>query len=911
MDCFVSTHRNRNYKGKEMMSLLIEEQIRREERMLDNGVLRYQKKEDKQTSKSKSNLYKNKIETALDKTLEGLTNDIAEVISASSGRRPIWLKDIEGLALDSIVFQALNCFVDAAGSGEKTATATLLNRIGKRIEAESVCQQIDKIPSREFVNKKGECKNFNVRASIKKEALEHSAVYEKRVAFAKYLAEKNGGVAISWSLHRRVHVATPVYNAILKYSDIFYIKVINGVKNTRKYVEFTPQALAEIEAQKLRENWMLPLWDVMLCPPRKWTSMHTGAYLTPRLSGLCKLVKQATWKQEQEVKNDFIKAKNKDTLPQYALALNALQEVPLKINQEIVSLVKWAWDKDFRIGKKFPTKKVFSEVERMSPEKWAVLDRQAKIRHISASKKMVSRNSEAKSNRDIMLRDLFTAEELADKTFYIPWNLDRRGRMYPLSSLNYHRDDHIKAMFLLKNGTKLDLFNDHWLRIHIANTGDFDKISKKSLDDRIQWVSDNEDFIIDIASDPKGRVEEWRLADKPFQFLSACIEYKNYMIATEKGQDYICHLAPAIDGQNSGCQHYSAASRDEKTGALVGLTPSKEPRDVYKKLADLVNAELQCVLLEKHKQKGETQEEFATRQHYAKKWLDFGVTRKHLKTNCMTYVYSSKRYGFQKQIQKEIMGEEDRDIHESGDSTREHSWGSEKEQEDACLMLARVSFSCVQQVLSSAKEGMEFFIALASALSKENKPVTWTTPIGFPVVQKYTKNNVVKVKAFLYDMESKLLKRGQVTLKNYRDKDGVGATAAPIDPYASRNGVSPNVIHSYDSSHMMFTILKLKEEGIHDFMMIHDSFSVLPEYSWILYAAVRDTFAEQYKHHCMYENLFRATKAKLSNPEVLDGLKFPNKGSLDLEAIRVCESIKEGSFAEALQFSPHIGYCFT
>lgn len=862
------------------------EQILREEVMLDRGTLRFRNKEDRQKSKSKSIIYINKIEQALEKVIEGLKNDIEEVEQASSGRRPLWLTEIKDLCLDKIVFQGLNCFADAAGATEKSSINTVINKIGKRIEAEKLLLLIDNIEDRTYINKKGVTKKFSVKNDIKRKAFEHSGVYEKRISYAKHLTNLQGVISPNWSVSRRTHVATPIYNAILKYSKLFDKRTIHGFKKTKIYLEYKPEIQKEIENELNRVDWMKPLWDFMWVEPRDWTSMYEGGYLTPRLSGLCRMVKQSTFKQEEQIRNDFEKAKRQGTLPKYALALNALQKVPLKINKRLVEIVEYCWKNDIRVGSKFPVKKIYEEMPMLPLEDWRKLSKEAKARHVFASKKIISRNSEARSNRDIMARDLATAKENFNRIFWIVWNLDHRMRFYPMTSLNYHRDDHIKSWFLLGNGAKLDLTNDHWLRIHLANTGDFEKISKKSLDERIQWVADNEYFIMEIARDPEGTVDDWSKADKPFQFLAACIEYSNYITATENGEDYICHLAPALDGQNSGCQHYSAASRDRATGDLVGLVPSDRPKDVYQKLADLVNAELIKISKERKKQEGETQEDFEERLKYVDKWLAFGVTRKHLKTNCMTYVYSSKLYGFQKQIKKDIMDEEDREIHESGDPNRTHSWGSEKEQKAACLVLARISFDCVQQVLTSAKEGMEFFIELASALAKENKPVSWRTPIGFPVVQKYTKNNVVKIKCFLYDMEIKKLKRSQITLKNETDRNGDKSTANPIDPFSSRNGISPNVIHSYDASHMALTILKLKEQKVDDFMMIHDSFSVLPEHSWLLYDTVRDMFVYQYQDHCMYMNLYKSVIAKLKNPDVLKNLKFPTKGDLDLTLIK-------------------------
>ena len=103
--------------------------------------------------------------------------------------------------------------------------------------------------------------------------------------------------------------------------------------------------------------------------------------------------------------------------------------------------------------------------------------------------------------------------------------------------------------------------------IHLANVGDFDKISKKSLNDRIDWVYANEDMILGVANDFKATFATWSTADYPMQFLAACIEYKKMK---EQGDNYECSLFCSLDGTNSGTQHLALASKDAKDGKNKG-----------------------------------------------------------------------------------------------------------------------------------------------------------------------------------------------------------------------------------------------------------------------------------------------------------------------------------------------------
>ena len=327
-------------------------------------------------------------------------------------------------------------------------------------------------------------------------------------------------------------------------------------------------------------------------------------------------------------------------------------------------------------------------------------------------------------------------------------------------------------------------------------------------------------------------------------------------------------IGPSLDGSCSAIQHYSAASLSEETGALVNLVPSAEPQDVYQTLADEVVEVIEAI--SKGKPEGHEDKKLADL------WLSYGVTRKELKTNCMTYCYSSRPYGMAEQIKKQIMDALTDEILHS-DVPIEHHFGDAKQQNAASKFLANISFTSVQKVLSAAKQGMEFFQECASALAKENKPIHWRTPIGFPVTQKKTRWKSEKIKVYLYDRTAKVKKRAQIGLKS---PDG-----DKICVRQSKSGISPNIIHSMDSSHLLSTVLALKDNGINDFMLIHDSFAVPCESSWDLFSIVRETFKEQYSGFCLYSMIYDATLAQLSDTSPLDDLALPNKGHLDLLVI--------------------------
>ena len=98
----------------------------------------------------------------------------------------------------------------------------------------------------------------------------------------------------------------------------------------------------------------------------------------------------------------------------HADAVSALQRVPLRLDQSLVPLV----------------------------EKFAV--------------KLMGHQGEKHANDERTLAaDLQDIEWVGDQVFYLTYNCDKRGRVYPIPRLNYQREDHIRGLFRFANGLPL------------------------------------------------------------------------------------------------------------------------------------------------------------------------------------------------------------------------------------------------------------------------------------------------------------------------------------------------------------------------------------------------------------------------------------------------------------------------
>ena len=802
----------------------------------NNMILRGQERYNKRNS-SISGSQQEIPHQELRKVLPAVSGRLANVIAEEQtgvGRPKAWAEVLQGLDTDIIAYIGLNAMYDTVVR-LNTLTQCMLS-IGSKINQEIWAQGLKSFDKDLF------------KRLEKQVTRDHSSERYRSKAM-RIIASKEGYKGDTWDKQTKVHVATPVVNSILEVSNIFDIYLTNDGSKTKRYIGLTKEAEKLIDDRKLEASWASPMYGPMIVKPNKWTSFDTGAYLDPMVAANVKLVRSHTAAQARIIRSHF----RDGEIPPYVEALNAVQETPLKINKGILEAVEWA----------IHTNQVFSKFPEVKPPKIPTMpDEDAKVsddyrRQIRADRKdWWTKKRECVANLAVIDSDLRTAKEMSEyDQFFLPWSFDFRGRMYPVSHFNYHRDDHVKAMFLFARGKKLSADSEGWLYIHLANTGDFGKISKKSLNERIGWVEDNHDKIISVAEDYKSTFDYWSTADKPFQFLAACLEYKKLK---DQGLDkYVCHMPISLDGTNSGVQHYAAALRSKEDGHMVNLVPDEKCQDVYQVVADEVNRRLT----------DDGSEE-------AQRWLEFGVGRSTVKRNVRSYGYSSIERGFGDQLIDDLMIPLRKSV--AYGQIPEHPFGDKREQERMARWLAKVNYQSVQSVIKSVSKGMEFLQAYSHKLASEGKPVHWTSPSGFPVVQRYTKFVGKRVKIFLYDRELKKLQQSRV---NIRIEDDFNH-----DKRKASSGIAPNFVHGLDASHMHLSVLLAKDNSIEDFFLIHDSFGTTCDQTWLFYDCIRIAFLRMYKDQCVFENFENEVRDQLSNPAE-DLPAVPAKGTLDIEGV--------------------------
>lgn len=860
-------------------------EIEREQQMIDNGRQRFLKRQESLLNASTQTNSQKIISSALVRVAQAIRQTIAAQ-EASKSRDPCWYKDLQGIDADLLSYIALNTCMESVAT--KATYASCLNRIGRRVELEHWAAGL---------KLHDQTKARRIETQVKKD---HSSTMYRikaaRITAAKDHVDQDGNKVPGyrpeiWPPSRLVKVAGPLLNAVLEFSEIFDVWEASKPKKTVKKMGMTEQAQEALADMDHKASWLEPQFSPMIIPPTPWTSYDSGCYRDAELACQVPLVRAATNEQRNAIVHEIDKAGPDG--PEYLEALNAIQATPLQINKDMLEVVRWAWFMDIKI-KNFPSRQLLPMPP--VPDNWDDLEETEQKAYSIKCRDTARENRDSASQSVVMSQDMACALDLAQfDEVYLPWNMDFRGRCYPIPHFNYHRDDHVKSLFQLARSESLDTQGAEYLAIHLANCGDFGKISKESLYAREEWTNENSDWLCSIAADYKGTVDQWSKADKPFQFLAAVFAWKKWV---DHGELYHCQLPLSLDGSNSGLQHYSAASLDANDGALVNLTPSDSPQDIYQSVADLVKERVEAVA-----------EDYKDEHHaIAKAWLSYGITRKVCKRNTMTYAYSSPVFGMGDQLIEDIMVPLSKQVLIG--ALEVHPFGHTKlETTRAARWLASINMSSIRSVISSAQNGMDFLRGLAGALSHEGKPVRWKTPIGFTVVQKYTEYDVKKVKMALYDADthaSSLAERAAAEreiaeMKIKRDLPEIKTTkrtqvtvreraSSKINKRKSKGSISPNFIHGLDSAHLMKTVLRAKDSGVTDFFLIHDSFASMPNDTSIIYAAVRETFVEMYDGRCVYTDFLKEVRQQLSvkGRESLQ-LTVPEKGTLDLQGILASE----------------------
>lgn len=186
----------------------------------------------------------------------------------------------------------------------------------------------------------------------------------------------------------------------------------------------------------------------------------------------------------------------------------------------------------------------------------------------------------------------------------------------------------------------------------------------------------------------------------------------------------------------------------------------------------------------------------------------------------MTLPYGSKKFSMGKFIRNDYMME----YHPVEFQPDEYR--------DAAAFLGDFVWEAILEVVVKAAQGMAYFQGVCRAITrgKNVEVVRWTAPSGLPIVQTYYATEYVQFRA---------RQAGNTRLKILKESERV-------DKLGHANGVAPNVIHSFDASHLTFTTLDAYDAGLRSFAMIHDDYGTTAAQTAKLSRLIRENFVKLY-----------------------------------------------------------------
>ena len=544
------------------------------------------------------------------------------------------------------------------------------------------------------------------------------------------------------------------------------------------------------------------------------------------------LVKASNRRYLEELKN------HAKQMPDVYKSVNIMQHTEWVINKPIFEVIKKCMENDFPLGKlpinpqtiELPVKPVDISTNKESLIKWKR----------EASKVYEGR---AKQNsKFIQVSQIIEeAEMLLNKGgFFYPYQLDFRSRIYPKPAmLSPQSADYSRALLTFKFGKRI---GDNFDILAVAGAGLFGEVDKEELPVRVGWIKAHMDKIIECATSPL-EYTWWCDADKPFCFLAFCYEMKAYS-DSNFSDSFITTLPIQADCSNSGLQHYSAMMRDEIGGKATNLIPSNKPEDVYRTVSEKVIEKLEV-----------------NPDPLAKMWLDYGVDRKLCKKPVMCLPYSLTQYSCRQYLQDHV----EKELKERG---VQHNFGNDLFK--ATNFLQPIVWSSINDVIVGAKEIMDFLKKVSRLVASENLPVTWTTPLGFPVQMMCYKKESKRVKTKMGDSIIKL---------------SIQSDTDVIDKRKTAQSICPNFIHSLDASVLHLAVVKAKQKGVTNFSLIHDSFGCVAPDVDMLSEAIREAFCEIYENDVL-ANWAMEMRQMLSYKNMKKFPNIPARGNLDLALVK-------------------------
>lgn len=596
------------------------------------------------------------------------------------------------------------------------------------------------------------------------------------------------------------------------------------------------------DAHAIARPFYLPMVD----RPLGWSAVEGGGYRTSMLLKRPLVRPAGTW-QSRQLERD-------GAMPSVFAAVNALQSTPWEVNEDTHQVLSHLWDLG-SLQASLPVREDLDmpRIPRDSPPEmvraWRV-----------ECGKLRTANATNRASRVRLSRTRFVADKVHGRAFYFPHYLDFRGRVYPLPSfLSPQGDDMARGLLRFHEARVLERGSaaEEWFRVHGANCWGEDKVP---IADRVAWVDANQHEILAVAEDPI-ECDWWSKADRPWEFLSWCLE-AGELLSTGR---VLTRVPVHLDGTNNGLQIFSLLMRDEVMAGATNCLPGERPQDLYQDVALDATvglrslSEAACGRCDLSHRPAPGEIATTCRGCIARGWLSWlpggVIPRECAKRPVMTLPYGATLYACERYVTFWFI-----DQLEKGRVTpfsrEDYCWRE-------CKLLADLLWGAIKGRLGPAIRCMDWLQGVAEALFERGETVRWQSPSGFPVEQRYTAYRSSSIRTILGDrIRWTRLRRDRGRLCRRRQV----------------NGIAPNFVHSLDSAVLAMVVSRWSGA----ITTVHDSYGCHADRADRMATLIRDSYAEIFTRDLLsdFRDQVMAGSPGLSLPE------SPERGTLDVSVVR-------------------------
>lgn len=597
---------------------------------------------------------------------------------------------------------------------------------------------------------------------------------------------------------------------------------------------------------------LTPAYLPMVSEPNDWTDFWNGGYYLGNDSFSC------TAPIIKESLSNHLKRTDVSTLGLHLDAVNYLQKTRWTSNMYIADLCRTIDINQSAVGKKLG----LLPLDPPDKDKVNWDDPHEKDDYYIKARSIHDRNRKTKGKRTLFYqlgKIAYRYEKKYDK-YYFAWQLDFRGRFYPrFCGMDPQGDKLNKSYLKFREGKPLGDTGYEALTVHLANGLGLDKLS---IPDRIQGVKDQEPIIRAYVKDPISHIE-WIEEDGPYLLAAA----EEWVRATDSQnrEEFLAHIPCAIDGKCNGLQHLSALARDPAGAFATCLIPHDTPQDIYMAVKHKVDEYISTTIREANLDQvsnvlpekiepGELKKLSVKEREMRKRQQNFyaalnwrgKTTRKLVKRGAMTWAYGVTKQGIMEQLIADgLLDSIDGNVSVNASYMRD------------------AIYWAVNNVVESARDVMEWLQEVAAIAFDEEKALRWTNPAGMLITQEYLRQDYKELSTVTGRFRCSLLSDDREMIRGKQI-----------------NGVAPNFVHSIDAAHMANVVLRLKDLGIVDMHMVHDSYAVHPNHVQTLHQVVREEFVKIHER-----NLLQEFKDEVEQDLGIVLPDYPKQGDFDVRRV--------------------------